>query len=115
MTMPYPIQPKQPRRELKNYSGNILNIHLSLDLAPGDFHLYGLLKNHFGRYFADNEKVEMEMWKWLRQQSKDLCAAGFSALLKHWDICINVDGGYVKKLTFFPGLNITSSTLYIHL
>jgi hypothetical protein len=31
----------------------------------------------------------------LRQQSKDLYAAGFDALAKWWDKCINVRGGYV--------------------
>jgi hypothetical protein len=35
--------------------------------------------------------------KWLRQQSKDFCAAGFDALVKRWDRCINVGGGYVEK------------------
>jgi hypothetical protein len=35
--------------------------------------------------------------KWLRQQSKDLYVAGFDALVKQWDMCINVDGGYVEK------------------
>jgi hypothetical protein len=38
----------------------------------------------------------MEVQKWLRQQSKDLYAVGFDALVKQWDKCINVDGGYVK-------------------
>jgi hypothetical protein len=44
MTMPYPIQPKQPRREYKNYKGNFLDIALQPDLAPRDFHLFGPLK-----------------------------------------------------------------------
>jgi hypothetical protein len=35
--------------------------------------------------------------KWLRQQSKDFCAAGFDALVKRRDKCINVGGGYVEK------------------
>jgi hypothetical protein len=35
--------------------------------------------------------------KWLRQQSKDLYAARFDALVKRWDKCINVGGGYVDK------------------
>jgi hypothetical protein len=35
--------------------------------------------------------------KWLRQQSKDLYAAGFDALVKRWDKCISVGGGYVEK------------------
>jgi hypothetical protein len=29
MTMPDPIQPEQPRRDFKKYSGNFLNIHLT--------------------------------------------------------------------------------------
>jgi hypothetical protein len=40
---------------------------------------------------------EMETWKWLRQQSKDFYAACFDAVVKLWDTCINVGGGYVKK------------------
>jgi hypothetical protein len=35
--------------------------------------------------------------KWLRQQSKDFCAAGFDAPVKRCDKCIRVGGGYVKK------------------
>jgi hypothetical protein len=47
--------------------------------------------------FADDEGVETEVRKWLRQQPKDFCAAGFGALVKRWDKCINVGGGYVEK------------------
>jgi hypothetical protein len=39
--------------------------------------------------------------KWLRQQSKDFYAAGFDELVKRWDKCINVGGGYVEKQLFF--------------
>jgi hypothetical protein len=39
--------------------------------------------------------------KWLRQQSKDFYAAGFEALVKRWDKCISVGGGYVEKYIFF--------------
>jgi hypothetical protein len=35
-----------------------------------------------GKRFADDEEVETGMRKWLRQQSKDFCAAGFDALVK---------------------------------
>jgi hypothetical protein len=35
---------------------------------------------------------ETEVRKWLRQQSKDLYAAGFDALVKRWDKCISVGG-----------------------
>jgi hypothetical protein len=52
---------------------------------------------HFGgNRFAD-EAVETEMWKWLRQQSKDDYAADFDALVRRWDKCFNVDGGYAEK------------------
>jgi hypothetical protein len=47
--------------------------------------------------FADDKEVETETRKWLRQQSKDFCAAGFDALVKRWDKCISVGGGYVEK------------------
>jgi hypothetical protein len=67
-------------------------------LAPSDFQLFGLLKNPLGgKRFTDNEEVETEVWKWLRQQSKDFYAAGFNALVKRWDKCINVGQGYVEK------------------
>jgi histone-lysine N-methyltransferase SETMAR len=70
----------------------------SLDLACSDFHLFGLLKNGLGgRRFTDDEEVEMEVQKWQRQQSKDSYAACFDALVKRWDKCINVGGGYVEK------------------
>jgi hypothetical protein len=63
----------------KKYSGNFL----SPGLAPGDFHLSGPLKDHLGgKRFADDEEVETELQKWLRQQSKHFCAAGFDALVK---------------------------------
>jgi hypothetical protein len=35
--------------------------------------------------------------KGLRQQSKDFYTAGFDALVKRWDKCINVGEGYVQK------------------
>jgi hypothetical protein len=34
--------------------------------------------------------------KWHRQQSKDFYAAGFDTLIKGWDKCVTVDGGYVE-------------------
>jgi hypothetical protein len=50
-----------------------------------------------GRRFVDDEEVETEVRKWRRQQSKYFYAAGFDALVKRWDKCINVCGGYVEK------------------
>jgi hypothetical protein len=39
----------------------------------------------------------MEVLKLLRQQLKDLYAAGFDKLVKQWDKCISVGGGYIYK------------------
>jgi uncharacterized protein len=38
-----------------------------------------------------------QVQKWLRQQSEDLYAVGFNALVKWWDKCIIVGGGHVEK------------------
>jgi hypothetical protein len=35
-----------------------------------------------GKSFADDEEVETEVRRWLRQQSKHFYAAGFDALVK---------------------------------
>jgi hypothetical protein len=49
------------------------------------------------RRLAYDEEVEMEVRKWLKQQSKHFYAAGFDALVMRSDKCISVDGGYVEK------------------
>jgi hypothetical protein len=56
--------------------------------------------------------VEVEVRKWLRQQSKYFYAAGFGALVKLMHKRISVGGGYVEKLTFFPGSIIMFCVLY---
>jgi hypothetical protein len=56
--------------------------------------------NYVGKLSQRRSEVaddETEVWNWLRQQSKDFYAAGFDAMIKRWDKCINVGGGYVKK------------------
>jgi histone-lysine N-methyltransferase SETMAR len=74
----------------------------SPDLASSDFQLFGPLTNHFGdKSFADNEQVDTKVRKWLRQQSNHFYAAGFDALVKWWDKCINVGGRYFQKQMFF--------------
>jgi histone-lysine N-methyltransferase SETMAR len=70
----------------------------SPDLTPSNFHLFGQLKYCLGgKRFANDEEFETEVQKWLRQQSKDFCFAGFDTLLKRYDKHINVGGGYVEK------------------
>jgi hypothetical protein len=64
--------------------------------------VFGLLKNYIGgKRFTDDKEVETEVWKWLRQQSKDLSAVGFDALVNWWDKCNSVGAGYVKKTMLF--------------
>jgi hypothetical protein len=46
---------------------------------------------------ADDARSGRPIWNWLRQQSKAFFAAGFEALIKRWDKCINVGGEYVEK------------------
>jgi hypothetical protein len=47
--------------------------------------------HHGGKCFAD-EEMETEVRKWLRRQLK---AAVSDALVKRWDRCVSVGGGYV--------------------
>jgi histone-lysine N-methyltransferase SETMAR len=78
--------------------GTIEHLLHSPDLAPSDFHLFGLLKTHLGgRHFSDDEEVKTGGQKWLKQQAKDFYDAGFDILVKRWDKCIDVGGGYIKK------------------
>jgi hypothetical protein len=50
-----------------------------------------------GKCFADDEEIETEVRKRLRQQSKDFYATGFDTRVKRCDKCINVGGTYVEK------------------
>jgi hypothetical protein len=50
-----------------------------------------------GKCFADDEEVETEVQKWLRQELKDLNAAGVDAVVKRWDKCVSVGRGCVEN------------------
>jgi histone-lysine N-methyltransferase SETMAR len=99
MTMPDPIQTEQTQDRIQELQRELLDHPpYNPDLAPGDFHLFGPLNSHLGgKCFADDEEVETEIRKWLRQQSKYFYAAGFDGLVKRRDKCIDVSGGYVEK------------------
>jgi hypothetical protein len=45
-----------------------------------------MVHNLGGKRFTDDEEVEMEVQKWLRQQSRDCYAVGFDALVKRWAV-----------------------------
>jgi hypothetical protein len=44
------------------------------------------------RRVADDEEVETEARKWLRQRSKDFHAADFDALVKRWAMLVGGGG-----------------------
>jgi histone-lysine N-methyltransferase SETMAR len=64
----------------------------SPDLAPSDFHFFPTLKRILeGRRFSSNEDTEAAV----RIQNTDFYQQ--RKLVKLWDKCISVDGGYVEK------------------
>jgi hypothetical protein len=62
-----------------------------------------------GKHLADDERVETEVRRWLKQQSETsmLLVLGASASMLVGDISRNIN--------VFPGSNITCFTFYIHL
>jgi hypothetical protein len=68
-----------------------------------------------GRHFADDGGVRNGGAEVAETKVKDLCAAGFEALVKRWNKCIYVDGGYVEKYIFSQVLISQVFTFYIHL
>jgi hypothetical protein len=112
-----PYRPSNPGENSRTTVGtswtSALQSRLGLWWVPP---VWSAKKNHVdGKYFADDEEVETEVRKWLRQQSKDFYAAGFHALVKWRNKCISVGGGYVEKYIFFSGSNTTGFTFCIHL
>jgi hypothetical protein len=75
------------------------------DLDPSDFHLFGPPKTTLVTKVSLMTRCRNDVRKWLRQNSKYFYAAGFDALAKRWNKCINAGGGYVEKC-FFPGSKI---------
>jgi hypothetical protein len=69
----------------KNVHKEIFSVYGGKCLSCKAFHVDG-------KYFADDEEIETEVRKWLRQESKDFYAAGFDALVKRWDKCVSVGG-----------------------
>jgi len=71
----------------------------SLDLAPSDFHLFGLLKNALrGRRFScDDNDVKAAVHQWLRTQAKTFFADGIKKLVGRWEKFIAKQGDYKEK------------------
>jgi histone-lysine N-methyltransferase SETMAR len=70
----------------------------SPDLAPSDFHLFGLLKDSLrGRRFADDDELKHSVREELRRFSKELYATGIQRLTQRWKKCVHNEGDFVEK------------------
>jgi hypothetical protein len=65
----------------------------SPNLAPSDFHLFGLLKGTLlGTRFEDDESVIYAVWTWLHEQEMSWNREGMHALFH-----AGIDEDYVEK------------------
>jgi len=73
----------------------------SPDLAPSDYHLFGLLKEHLGgKHFRNNEEVIQDVQEWLHWQPKYFVLSGIRKLPDRWRKCTANQGDYVEKQQF---------------
>jgi len=56
-----------------------------------------LKQDLLGERFPDDEAVEEAVCAWFRQQPQKFYGAGFLVLVKWWDKCLNLFGGYNEK------------------
>jgi hypothetical protein len=67
--------------------------HCSLDLAPSDYHLFGLLQDHLRGHQYETDKANQEaMQSWLWGTGMDFYPRGIFKILQCWQKCIDVDG-----------------------
>lgn len=60
--------------------------------------MFGPLKEFLGgKHFNSDDEVKNAVLKWFRCNDKSFYAEAFQALVKRWDKCITVAGGYVEK------------------
>jgi hypothetical protein len=70
----------------------------SLDLAPGDFHLFLRIKEDLGGHqYASNEIVKRTVTTWLRKQSAEFFRDGFMNLVYCWRKCVQLGDHYVEN------------------
>ena len=71
----------------------------SPDLAPSDFHLFGLVKEHLrDQKFADDEVMEA-VQSWLKATPKSFFLGGICKLVDRWTKCVVKQGDYVENKT----------------
>jgi [histone H3]-lysine36 N-dimethyltransferase SETMAR len=70
----------------------------SPDLAPSDFHLFGMMKKGLkGNHYASIIDVQRAAQSWLRQMPTEFYERGIFNLVPRWQKCIAVEGDYVEK------------------
>jgi len=70
----------------------------SPDLAPSDFYLFPLLKEHFsGTHFSSDNDVIASVEVFLQGQNELFYKTGIQKLQKQWNKCIEVGGDCVEK------------------
>ena len=67
----------------------------SLDLAPSDFHLFGLMKDCVG-----NNLLATALKQWVTSAGADFCKYSTQALVHQWQKCTANDGVYAEKIMF---------------
>ena len=70
----------------------------SPDLAPSDFHLFGLMKDGLcGQHFPSYDAVVQAVKQWATSAGADFYERGMQALVHRWRKCIANGGDYVEK------------------
>jgi hypothetical protein len=71
---------------------------IALDLAPSDFHLFGVLKNVVhGVMFTADDNVISAVETWLHEQDKEWYQQGLHTLISCWLSAVEIDGDFVEK------------------
>jgi hypothetical protein len=69
----------------------------SPDLAPSDYQLFRLLKDHLSGHHNETDAVQEAMQSWLQGAGTDLYHRGIFKILQCWQKCIAQDGGFGEK------------------
>jgi transposase len=70
----------------------------SPDLAPSDYHLFRLLRDHLTCYYYEtDEAVQEAVRSWLRGAGTDFYRRGIFKILQRWQKYIDLDRDFVEK------------------
>ncbi|CAF1081757.1 unnamed protein product [Rotaria sp. Silwood1] len=70
----------------------------SPDLAPSDYFLFPVLKDHLkGRHYDDRSSLGSSVYQCLNSMSKDDFTAAILKLPERWQKCISAEGRYFEK------------------